>query len=215
MNIAPVNYNFKYNKMNEAPAQEINFKGKGPGKVTEFFANTYGKYILNSEQVRNFCKGCTKLDKKDASRHFQVFGSAVTSFAYMHSTMKNKDIEKKNARTLATNQFLGFAVPAIASYTADAGMKNFNKYLEYCYSAAKEKEIALGKLDKATKEEAVKNLGKGLKGFRCMMGIITFTTIYRFITPVAITPVANKFGNWINEKIDNKEAQKKQLNTAA
>lgn len=219
MNISPINYN-KYNGnkntiTNIKQNTDITFKGKEAGKITEFFAKTYGKYILNSEQMHKFCETCSKIDKKDASRHFQVIGSAVTSFAYMNSTMKSKDIEKKDARTLATNQFLGFIIPSGAAYGANASMTKFNKCLEYSYSAKKEKEIALGKLDKIAKEKAVKDLGKALKGFRCLIGIITFTTIYRFVTPVAITPIANKFGAWLNERADRKETQMQQINTAA
>ncbi len=200
----PINSNIQ-------PNTQVSFNGKkASGRVTKFVANTYGKYILNSDHVRKFCEGCAKLDKKNASRHFQVFGSAVTSFAYMDSTLKSKKIEKKDGRTLATNQFLGFLVPSVAGYAVDEGMRNFNKFLEYSYSAKKEKEIALGKLDKVAKEEAVKNLGKSLKGFRCLMSIMTFTTIYRFVTPVAITPVANKVGAWLNKEADKKEASKAQ-----
>ena len=134
MNISPINYN-KYNGnkntiTNIKQNTDITFKGKEAGKITEFFAKTYGKYILNSEQVHKFCETCSKIDKKDASRHFQVIGSAVTSFAYMNSTMKSKDIEKKDARTLATNQFLGFIIPSGAAYGANASMTKFNKCLE-------------------------------------------------------------------------------------
>ena len=188
----------------------VSFKGKKPGKVTEFFAEHYGKRILNSKSVRKFCKKVTKWDKKNASSHFQVIGSLVTSSAYMKATLDNPNFDKKNANTLAINQGLGFVIPTIAAYTTDAAMSGFNKTLEYAYSAKQEKNFALGKFaNEAEKEAAKKRLSNRLKGFRAFMTIVTFTTIYRYLSPVAITPLANMIGNKINDNNDKHEAEMK------
>ena len=188
----------------------VSFKGKKPGKVTEFFAEHYGKRVLNSKGVRNFCKKMAKWDPKNASSHFQVLGSLVTSSAYMKATLDNPNFDKKNANTLAINQGLGFVIPTIAAYTTDAMMRDFNKTLEYAYSAKQEKNFALGTFaDEAAKEAAKKKLSNRLKGFRAFIGIVTFTTIYRYISPVAITPIANMIGNKINENNDKHDAESK------
>ncbi len=214
MNIRPVastnnyktsNYNNKTNlsKFNANNSQP-SFEGKNPGKITEFFAKYYGKYIADSDKVRSFSEKLLKLDKEgDVTRHFQTFGSLITSSAYMHSTLKNKEMDKDNARTLAVNQGLNFLLPTAAAYTVDLVIRKINKQLEYRYSAVQEEKIT-SIADKAAKKLAEENLGKQLKGFRTLIAIGTFTFIYRFVAPVAITPVANAIGRWINGKSTKK-----------
>ena len=224
------NSSFKLNKsINEQNiTNEISFKGaKSPGafnglfssirngyrkvqtKVRDILANTYGKFMLNNGKSRKVAEFLNNMDKNDASRHFQVVGSLVTSSAYMAATLKNKDIEKKNGRTLAINQGLGFVIPTIAAYATDSLLRGFNKTLEYGYSGiVRDKQAAL----KLTEEQAAvanERLSRTLKGFRALMPIVTFTMIYRYIVPVAITPLANNIGNWLNAKLDKEDADKK------
>lgn len=220
MNINAINqyrvnkYNDLKNKSTEqtidpSTSSEINFKGGKDSKVSKFFAEYYGKAMLNSDGVRNFCK---KLSKGNASNHFQVVGSFVTSAAYMKATLDNKTFDKKNANTLAINQGLCFVLPTIAGYVVNSAMGNFNKSLEYHYSAMQEKQIALGKFKSAEeKKAAVEALGRKLKGFRTLLSIITFTTIYRYVSPVAITPLAN----WIGRKVNKPEAPKQEVQKSA
>ena len=215
MNIQPisVNNNYKNNFSNRtvsgnAPANSSSpsFKGKGdPGKVTKFFAKYYGKWIADSDKVRKFSEKLSKMDKGDVARHFQVLGSVITSAAYMHSTLKNKDMDKDNALTLAVNQGLNFLIPTVAAYTIDIVIRNLIKQLEYKYSAIQETKIST--LAKDTRKTAERQLSRQLKGFRTLAGILTFTMIYRFITPVVITPVANSIGRKINEHKAAKKAQ--------
>ena len=143
------------------------------------------------------------MDKGDVTRHFQVLGSLITSSAYMHSTLKNKEMDRDNARTLAVNQGLNFLLPTVAAYTVDLAIRQINKQLEYKYSAIQEAKNTA--LTGEAKKEAEKLLGKKLKGFRTLIGIVTFTLIYRFVAPVAITPIANAIGRWINGNNKNKE----------
>lgn len=220
MNINAINQfqNYKYNTLKnvETPKTEqkpeVAFKGKGePGVVTRFFADTYGKWVANSKSLRKICEWIAKVDKKgNASNHFQVAGSFVTSSAYMMSTLRKKDFDKKNANTLAINQGLGFVVPTVAGYTVNAGMAKFNKDIEYNYSAIQERKLAKKILTAKEAEAAKKALSNRLKGFRTLISIVTFTTIYRYLAPVAITPVANKFGNWLNNKIEKRKQAKEQ-----
>ena len=107
--------------------------------------------MLNNGKSRKVAEFLNNMDKNDASRHFQVVGSLVTSSAYMAATLKNKDIEKKNGRTLAINQGLGFVIPTIAAYATDSLLRGFNKTLEYGYSGiVRDKQAAL----KLTEEQA-------------------------------------------------------------
>ncbi len=209
MNIQGINALNTYTG-NKSQNQNVNFTGWGD-KVTDFTAKIYGKYIANSDRLRNFAEKASKKAKvENVSNHFQVAGSAITSSAYMVSTMKNKDFDKDNARTLAINQGLGFLVPTAGAYITDHYIADIKKQIEYKYDAIHEHRIAQQKLTQAEKKEAMEKLGKKLKSVRALMGILTFTLIYRYVTPVAITPVANKIGNWVNAKVHAKEAAREQ-----
>ena len=209
-------FNSNENPNNQTITSNPSFKkgAQEAGWLTKIIAKTYGKFMLNNNTARKFSKKLTDIDKNDASRHFQVVGSAVTSSAYMAATLKNKDIEKKNGRTLAINQGLGFVIPTIAAYTVDSLLRNFNKTLEYAYSGKVRKRIEEAKMTQIEADAAREQLSRRLKGFRALMPIVTFTMIYRYVVPVAITPLANKMGNWLNAKIDKKEVEKQQTKVA-
>ena len=115
------------------------------------------------------------------------------------------EFDKDNALTLAVNQGLNFLIPTVAAYTIDIVIRNLIKQLEYKYSAIQETKIST--LAKDTRKTAERQLSRQLKGFRTLAGILTFTMIYRFITPVVITPVANSIGRKINEHKAAKKAQ--------
>ncbi len=51
---------------------------------------------------------------------------------------------------------------------------------------------------KAEIEKITGGLSNRLKGVRILAGLATFTLIYRYATPVLITPLANKIGDWVN-----------------
>ena len=53
-----------------------------------------------------------------------------------------------------------------------------------------------------------KSLGNRIKGVRILASLATFTLIYRYITPVLITPIANKIGDKLNAKSKEKHAEK-------
>ena len=169
--------------------------------------------MLNSNGVRKSAKALSKVRLGDVTQHLQTFGSLITSGTYMMSTLNNKDFDKNNATTLSVNQGMCFVIPTLAAYTVNKGIENFNKQIEYKYSSIQERNIV--KMSKEEQIAATEKLGKRLRGFRTLIGIVTFTTIYRYVTPVAITPFANKIGKKINERKQKKEqmAMEKNMNT--
>ena len=48
-----------------------------------------------------------------------------------------------------------------------------------------------------------------MKGVRALAALAVFTLIYRYATPVLITPIANKIGDKLNERSKAKEAEAK------
>lgn len=176
----------------------ISNRGKFGDKVANFTAEVYGKHIANSEPLRNFCEKMSKKNIGDVTTHMQVLGSAITSATYMQTTMKNKNFDKDNARTLAVNQFLCFVIPTIGAYVVDRAITDLKKQMEYNYAAKLEKAAsnAIGK----EKDKILAMKGNNIKGVRILLGILTTTLLYRYITPVAVTPLANKIGNKMNAK---------------
>ena len=108
-------------------------------------------------------------------------------------------------RTLAINQALCFFIPTIAAYTVDHALKDWTKKQEYKYSGWQEHKTDIAKFEGKVlnKKEVAKELGQKLKGVRILSSLATFTLIYRYATPVIITPIAN----WIGDRINTKKAE--------
>ena len=193
MNIQKVQMNNYNNNKNNAPA----FKGG----IGDFFAKTYGKRMANSEKIRDFAEKASKKSIGDVSTHFQVLGSFITSSAYMISTLTNKDFDKDNAVTLTVNHGLNFAIPTFGAYVADKCIMDTKKQIEYKYAALQQSKLASKKLPKEKMANEMGLLGKRLGGVRVLIGIMTTTLIYRYITPVLVTPVANRIGEFINNSL--------------
>ena len=139
-----------------------------------------------------------------------TLGSLLTSSVYIQQTLNKKDLDTDRRRTLAINQGLCFIIPTICAYLVDKYINNWIKKNEYRYSGLSENKIAIANRDgkKDVAEKIQKDLGKKLKGVRILASLATFSLIYRYITPVIITPIANKIGDKINEKKHQKQEQK-------
>ena len=212
----------------ETKENAVSFKGKGDkqssniirkywGKlmdtVGKFLGNLYGKPLIESELLYKASAWLSKLPG-NVTQHMTVFGSLITSSVYMRQTVTNKELDPDRRRTLAINQGLCFAVPTVMAYIVDKFINNWVKRNEYRYSDLKQHKITMDRLNKVKPsviEEESKTLSKKLKGFRTLASITVFALIYRYFTPVIMTPVANWFGDKINAKKAAK-AQEIELN---
>ncbi|MGN1153643.1 MAG: hypothetical protein ACI4S3_06410, partial [Candidatus Gastranaerophilaceae bacterium] len=203
------NINFKGKS---AQDNNISFKGKGkkPSWLTKFLAKNYGKPLLESDKMRGFSKWLTTVPG-DVSEHMVVLGSLIQSSVYINRTLSNKDLEDDRKKTLAINQFLCFLIPTFAGYTVNNLIGNKVKKIGYRYTDLMNQKIAKLKaigdtasLKKA--EELATGLGTKIKGVGTLARLASFTLIYRYLTPVLVTPIANKIGDkYLSSK---KEAQK-------
>ena len=191
------------------------FKGGKPNKglfdkigeaISKFFSKHYAEPMNNKMWLQNLSE---KMSKAPGSmtEHMATLGSLITSSVYVTRTLKNKELDSDKRRTLAINQTLCFIVPTICAYTVNNWIGGLVKKLEYRYSGLKEQEKALGKITAEKAEEMAKKLGGRLKGVKALGTLFTFTLIYRYLTPVLITPGANKIGEKINQKRRLKEAE--------
>ena len=145
-----------------------------------------------------------------------TLGALLTSATYVTRTLKNKDLEDDKKRTLAVNQTLCWIVPTIASYSVDKLIGGWVKQNEYRFSGQEQRVADILKIEgKSEQAKAVlKKLSKNVKGVRILASLATFTLIYRYVTPVLITPFANKIGDKINAKRAEKKVAQAQTKVA-
>ena len=161
---------------------------------------------MNSEKIQNVSETLAKIPG-EMTEHMATLGSVLTSATYMYKTLNNKDLDSDKRKTLAVNQGLCCVIPTIGAYTVSKLLSKFKKNAEYKYCGLKEQQIALGQISKEEAKVLKETFGDKLKGFNALTSLITFTLIYRYLTPVLITPVANWIGRKLNGE-DEKEQQK-------
>lgn len=194
----------------EAKSAQVAFKGKKESAlgrwISKFYGKYYGKKVMNSEKIQNVSEKLAKIPG-EMTEHMATLGSILTSATYMYKTLNNKDLDSDKRKTLAVNQGLCCVIPTIGAYTVSKLLSKFRKNAEYKYCGLKEQQIALGQISKEEAKELKKTFGAKLQGFNALTQLITFTLIYRYVTPVVITPIANWIGRKLNGE-DKKEEQK-------
>ena len=184
------------------------FFSKLTDKIGEFMANLYGKRLIQSEKMAKISALISDIPG-GVVQAMATFGALLTSGTYVTRTLNNKELEDDKKRTLAVNQTLCFIVPTIAAYLVDGAIGKWVKNQEYRFKnvnmGVAEKLKATGKVKQG--EELIKQVVKNSNGVRILASLATFTMIYRYATPVLITPIANKIGNWANAKRAAKREQ--------
>lgn len=162
------------------------FKGIKPGAaVTDGIATGVGK-IVDTKGFRGFMEWLGKKEKWFP--HLIAAESLWLSAFYMQQTAASKKIEKDQKPAMILNQGITALLCTAGAYVIDGKV---NKMLEKFKAVYKKVNPGLEQKVLDRKMTAIKLLGP----------IVIFTTIYRFIGPVLITPVAN----WISEKIPTKK----------
>ncbi len=185
--------------------QQTSFKGKET-KFGKWIGKMYGKYyaakMYNQDWIQNASEKMAKSSIPGSmTEHMATLGSVLTSSVYMWQTLHNKDLDADKRKTLAINQGLCCIIPAIAAYTVAAKIRGLNKKMEHLYRGLKEEQITkIRKVDSEKAKLIKESLGTKLKNFGSLMGLVTFTLIYRYITPVLVTPLANKMGDKLNAR---------------
>jgi len=147
--------------------------------------------IMNSRTIDKLADKTAKVE--NMTDHMATAGSIVTTATYAGTTLKNKNLEKKPARTLALNQVLVMILSTIGAYTINNGIANFTKKMSYKFSDVNQKlpnEL----------------LTKRVQGFKVAQKLLTFTLMYRYISPVIVTPVASKISKALtnNNNVETK-----------
>lgn len=194
-----------------AESVQPSFKGKEPKEPSKFIkwlGETFGAWVIKNPTIHKYSGKLSQLQGK-LTAHMSTVGSLITSSVYVQQTLSKKDLDSDKRTTLAINQILCFIVPTILAYTADAKLDNFVKNKEYRYTGLnKQKRILAEAKGKPYTEDQLKALSEKTKGIRVLASLLIFTTIYRYVSPVLITPIANKIGDWYNNYKAEKKAQK-------
>lgn len=207
---------FKGHQDNDSTrGQTVSFKGGSKNPLVNWFAKGFGKFygkpLMASNKLWKISEFLTKIPG-EMTQHMVALGSLITSGTYVQRTLTNKDLDPERRRTLAVNQALCFVVPTIAAYSVDKLINDAVKKNEYRYTGLKLHDLEMdkiaGKVSPKNEAEAYKSLGKKAKGVRVLASLAVFTLIYRYATPVLITPIANKIGDWWNARIAAKKEQK-------
>lgn len=205
MNISKTSQNiYGYNNVNKN-VNNVAFGAKADSKifkpvkkVMEQAARPYNSGVdwlakgisrfLQNDTVFNIIKKSQK--NKLLMNHLMTFGSTVLSGFYVIRTLGNKNLDEKKKKTLAINQTLVFALSTLTCYTVDSKINSkVNTFANHF-------EAVNHKYRNMYKEGELLKLKKGIKPAG---KIVVFDTIFRFMAPVFLTPVANHFGNKLNE----------------
>ena len=205
------------NEIKPAAVQQPAFRGKSkePSAFVKWLGKTFGAWIIKNETIHKYAGKLAQLQGK-LTAHMSTIGSLITSSVYVQQTLSKKDLDSEKRTTLAINQILCFFVPTFLAYTADSGLNSFVKNKEYRYSGLQRQKrvIEETKTGKPYTEEQLKTLSDKIKGIRVLASLLIFTTVYRYVSPVLITPFANKLGDWYNDRrIARKQAREIALNT--
>jgi len=189
------------------------FKGKGgkePSGFVKWLGREFASRIIKSKKIHKYSGMLAQLQGK-LTAHMSTIGSLITSSVYVQQTLSKKDLDSDRRTTLAINQILCFIVPTVLAYTADAKLDNFVKNKEYRYTGLQRQKRVLAKAEgKPLPDDAEQKriLSQKIKGIRDLASLTIFTTVYRYVSPVLITPFANMIGDWYNDMRAAKKAAK-------
>ncbi len=195
------------------------FKGAG-SIVTENLAKGIGK-IASTNKFKQFIEWFK--EKKQWFPHLIAAESLWLSGFYMEETARSKTIEKDQKLPMILNQGITALLCTWGAYKLDGLInKTLDKYKEtykrmnpdlvrkaevgdkivaylekrYANNPQKMAELEINPKFRELKKASQK-LNNKMIGIRLLGPIVIFTTIYRYIGPVFVTPVAN----WLSEKI--------------
>lgn len=166
----------------------------GMDKLTDGIAIVCSKIM----KKKSFEKIVLKTEKAnlDVVKHISAAIGVIISGLYIYKTMTNEKLEPEKRTTLSINQGIVSVVATTLGYTFDKlADKKVNKFIR--------KFAAVNIEDKALKSYQ--------GGIRAAASMMIFGTMYRYVAPVLVTPIANSIGNRVQE---NKKAQKALVKTA-
>lgn len=210
--ITPTNYsrNYSYSNKNNFTTNNIKFTGISQQTGLRKFVNdTYHKAMdpIENSIAKGFAKLLQRKQAKyiiakteehpkinnDLFSHLLVLGSTLLSGFYVLKTLQNDKLDDKKKKTLAINQTATFVLSTIMAYT-------FDNIISKKTDRIKKKFVELN-----PEPVHASKMNDYMKGIDAAKKIMIFATMYRFIAPVIVTPIANAIGNRLHEDKLKKE----------
>lgn len=160
------------------------FKGLPGAAVTEGIAKGVGK-IADTNGFRRFVNWLG--EKKQWFPHLIAAESLLLSGFYMQQTAASKRIEKDQKPAMIINQGITAIACTAGAYIIDGKVNKMLDKFKVIYK-------------KANPQMSEELLAKRQQAIRLLGPLVIYTTIYRFVGPVILTPVAN----YISEKLPKK-----------
>jgi len=212
MNIQQLTPNIYNKQNNNSQKRNIAFEGliPKPQFIKSFEDSIASKTvkIIQKDGFKKIVDSLNKIQKEKGSEnikgkfaenlfaHLTVFGSTLLNGFYIIKTINNKDLEEDKRKTLAINQGLVWAVSTVCAYTFDSLSGNFVTALTKRFEEVNKR-----------KNYTEKQMTLLKNGISCAKSMIVIDMVYRFLAPVAVTPIANHIGNRLKEKKAAKLAQ--------
>ncbi len=194
--------------------------------MTDWLAKNFVARCMNTDIVGKFANKFEK--SKLITNHILTIGAATGTGMYMYKTSKlpEEQMNEDRKKVLMLNQALTFGVSTAGAYGLDGALigkwkKATNRFAQL-YTGDKDivkkiddmnKELKAqgkNKIDLIDYAEDVlhdKKFVNRLKGMDIAKKLLIFTLIYRYLVPVAVTPVANKLGDKYLAYKKQKEAE--------
>jgi len=155
------------------------------GKMVGGIAIGYGK-LLNTKFAHNVIEGT---EKTNVVNHISAAIGLIVSGTYISRTLKNKKMDPDQKITLAINNGIVAVVSTVMGYTVSKVFaKTVDKFVRK-YTAVN------------YRNPNIKTLRFGAAAAASM---VIFSMMYRYVSPVLVTPIANTLGNRI---LANKKAE--------
>lgn len=166
------------------------------GRFTTLLAKGLGKCIDNKYAMSLF----EKTKNNDMFTHLFVLASTILSGFYIKRTLNNENLDPKKRKTLAINQGVVWGASTVMAYTIDKMInKKYKEFVSNFEKAYTEKYLK--------NEQAMKMLPTYKSGIGVLKGSVIVGIVFRYITPVLVTPIANAIGNKIHEKNEAKRTE--------
>ena len=212
-------YSLNNKKQQSAPAFTGLTNNKLYGKIESAVANGCVRLVSTDAAKTLITKTSENKNLSDKlTSHLIVLGSTLLSGFYVGKTLNNKKMDEHKRKTLAVNQALTYGASTVMAYTFDGWARKYftknviNKFVTANKKSQKEviqklikEKSNLGKAEllnivKTEQKAFLKNLNTYKAGFGIARTIIIVDTVYRFIAPVIVTPLANHIGNKLKDK---------------
>lgn len=146
--------------------------------------------LLKTQAVK---KLVYKTEKTNVVNHLQAAIGVIISGLYIYKTMTNDKLESDKRMTLSINQGIVSVVATTMGYTVDGLLANQVGKFSRKFAA----------VNHDLNPDKLKILRGGIKAAASMM---IFGTMYRYVAPVLVTPIANSIGNGVHEANKAKKA---------